>query len=443
MHCSCVARAWILLAAAASPAAAQGAWIDGPDLTKGQATSYLDVLPDGRPILTGGFTLSLFSGDALNTVEILDEAQNAWVEAPPFPGTPRGFQFTWALPDGTLLLAGGTPRWEGKFCGPNAPEFSGPFPTDSWLFHPDTMEWSETAPLPFGVEAPHVRNVVLRDGRALLVGGGTYDGIGTLTCPISFRGDALLYTPAQGGAPAFWDFTRSTKTGAITSLQEGRSDFGTVMLEDGRVMVVGGRAAAPGLPLGGARSTAEIFDPETGEWTLTQMPPIPGEDIDGVTPVPGARDACQATLLPDGSVLVIGGDFMQTPDVGGLRKSTLYYWPATDTWERGPDLLTPRSSHAALSQPNGDVLVMSGFGPDGFLAECERYVAATSTFVPAPPLPPGSSDPNKSAAPAFYPLNLIRNTVPLSGGRVLMAGLTHENREDPLRETFIFDPLAP
>jgi hypothetical protein len=448
MRCSSLTPALAILLASAGPAAAQiatGAWIDGPDLVKGQATSYLDVLPDGRPIVTGGFTRSLFTGDALDTVEILDEAQNAWVEAPPFPGTPRGVHFTWALPDGTLLLAGGMPAWDGEFCGPNAPGFSGAFPTDCWLFHPDTGEWTETAPLPFGIAATHVRQVVLRDGRALLAGGETYDGLSSSSCPFPCLAEALLYTPAQGGAPAFWDFTRSAQTGAITSLHEGRGDFGTVVLPDGRVMLVGGRAGVPGFPLGGPRGTAEIFDPATGEWTLTQMPPVAGEDIDGVTPVPGGRDACTATLLPDGTVLVIGGEYLQTPDVDTRRKSTLYYRPATDTWERGPDLLTPHSSHAAVPQPNGDVLVMSGFGgnPDGFLAECERYVAATGSFVPAPPLPAGTADPNKSAGPAFYPLNLVRNVVPLSGGRVLLAGLTDENKHDPLRETFIFSPGAP
>ena len=68
-------------------------------------------------------------------------------------------------------------------------------------------------------------------------------------------------------------------------------------MNDGRVLVTGGRgrSGAGGGYTTPPGDTAEIFDPETGDWTAT-------------APLPSAREEHRAVLLEDGRVLVTGGE---------------------------------------------------------------------------------------------------------------------------------------
>jgi hypothetical protein len=76
-----------------------------------------------------------------------------------------------------------------------------------------------------------------------------------------------------------------------------RSNHHLVRLADGRVLLIGGYASGPGTPederaFGGSRIL--IYDPQHASWTYAG-------DL-------GARQALHTTtLLPDGTVLVIGG----------------------------------------------------------------------------------------------------------------------------------------
>jgi hypothetical protein len=62
-----------------------------------------------------------------------------------------------------------------------------------------------------------------------------------------------------------------------------------------------------------------------------------------------------ATLLPNGKVLVAGGD-----NGGGILSSAELYDPASGTWSVTGSLNTARRSHTATLLPNGKVLVEGG-----------------------------------------------------------------------------------
>src|SRR5438552_3749657 len=68
-----------------------------------------------------------------------------------------------------------------------------------------------------------------------------------------------------------------------------------------------------------------------------------------------ARFHHTSTLLPDGRVLVVGGEYRSTP----LASSELYD-PASGTWSATGSLNTARDSHTATHLPNGKVLVAGG-----------------------------------------------------------------------------------
>lgn len=123
--------------------------------------------------------------------------------------------------------------------------------------------------------------VLLTNGRVLVTAGAymTADGNHPLD-------SAELYDPATG---------KFSRTGSMTQARIYSADsFGwgalyTGLLADGRVLFVGAEAA-------GGRVTAEIYDPATGKFTATTLPPqdkspygIPSVTLkDGRVLMPGA-----------------------------------------------------------------------------------------------------------------------------------------------------------
>jgi hypothetical protein len=68
------------------------------------------------------------------------------------------------------------------------------------------------------------------------------------------------------------------------------------------------------------------------------------------------RAAHTATLLPDGRVLVVGGELTNR----SMLDTVEVFDPSTETWIDGPPLSEPRSNHAAIALPSGAVLVVGG-----------------------------------------------------------------------------------
>ncbi len=127
-----------------------------------------------------------------------------------------------------------------------------------------------------------------------------------------------------------------------------RSGHTATLLNDGRLLVVGGNSS------GGVTRSVEIFDPATGRWS----PAAPLFDF--------TRTGHTATLLRDGRVLVVGGEFR-----GGGFSSNQIYDPATNTWALAGSMADNRSGHLAVALRDGTVLVIGGNQEAGSFAE--RY----------------------------------------------------------------------
>ncbi|AJY11004.1 MULTISPECIES: kelch repeat-containing protein [Burkholderia] len=105
-------------------------------------------------------------------------------------------------------------------------------------------------------------------------------------------------------------------------------------------------------------SSAELYHTDTKAWET-------------VASMSSARYDHTATLLPDGTVLVAGG--------AGAQSSAELYHPDTKTWETVASMSAPRDSHTATLLPDGTVLVAGGIGA-GSLSSAELYHPDTKTW---------------------------------------------------------------
>jgi len=89
------------------------------------------------------------------------------------------------------------------------------------------------------------------------------------------------------------------------------------------------------------------------------------------------RSDHSATLLPDGRVLLAGGQGLP-----GTGDGTELFDPAAGTFTEGPKLLAERAYHQAVLLPGGKVLLAGGIGPGGDLLTAE-VVDPAGASVPA------------------------------------------------------------
>jgi hypothetical protein len=120
-------------------------------------------------------------------------------------------------------------------------------------------------------------------------------------------------------------------------------------LSDGKLLFTGGLEVKRGNDT--TLALSELFDPASAGWTLTM-------------PLEAARLSHTATLMPDGSVLLVGGtlEFDQHPD--SVKYATLAsaerFDPNTATWTVANSLNTARANHTATLLADGRVLVAGG-----------------------------------------------------------------------------------
>lgn len=230
--------------------------------------------------------------------------------------------------------------------------------------------------------------VALVDGRLLVVEGAD--------------GGATLYDPRTGSAEP------------VGPLAPHRSMARLVALADGRALVLGGRVDGEGFEYVDLQ-TAAVFDPATGAFSATG-------------PTAEVRRFPATALLPDGRVLVVGGEGAVNDRDNPAARSAEVFDPGTGTFAPTGNPSVARAGGAAITLADGRVLVAGGSsldGENGFLptAAAEIYDPATGGFT---------STGSMTTARADHAL------VRLPDGRVLVSGGRDEDGE--LRTAELFDP---
>jgi hypothetical protein len=261
--------------------------------------------------------------------------------APRFPDTATAT----LLPSGKVLVSGG---WAAD-----------DFAFGAELYDPQSDQWTATGNLKVGRYSHTTAG--LGNGSVLIASGVSDEFFGTLTSA------AELYDPTTGA----W-----TWTGSVRSPRAGHA---STLLMDGRVLVSGGYSSmAPPPPGGyftfGTLASSETYDPGTGRWT-------PAGDLRV------KRFRHTATLLPDGAVLTVGG----TVSLGSVPHLT---YRTLDSAELRPDDVQPsvstsslneaRSFHTATLLRDGSVLVVGGTADDmkTRLNSAELYGARSTGAAP-------------------------------------------------------------
>jgi hypothetical protein len=253
----------VLICGGADAAWAQGTHTPIPNMNNKRALHTATRLADGRVLVVGGEDPFL-DFEPLATAEIYDPTLNTWTYTDSL-SKGRDQHTATLLQDGRVLVTGGEDPdlvWRPRFRILRSAE----------IYDPATGTFTSA-----GDMNEHRMNHTatrLADGRVLIAGGLVNSD---LVFPIDVtRGAAAeIYDPASG------TFT------ALPAMHNARSSHTATLLNDGRVLIVGGD--------GLSQASAEIFDPVTNTFTLL------------ANTATTRRQSHGAVRLLDGRVFIAGG----------------------------------------------------------------------------------------------------------------------------------------
>jgi len=311
------------------------------------------LLPDGRVLIAGG----TYDGSA----EVYDPKTGTFSPTGSMT-TGRVYPTATLLPDGRVLIAGGGGQVS-------------PVLASAEIYDPKTGTFSPTG----SMALPRLGQTatLLSDGRVLIAGGTGQSG--NIASAEVYDPKTGIFSPTGSMSAARWCHTAS-------------------LLSDGRVLIAGGSVDAYGQSL----ASAELYDPKTGTFSPTG-------------PMSAARENATASVLSDGRVLIAGGGNLlgRYPNLASAE----LYDPKTGTFSPTGSMTRARAGHTATVLSDGQVLAAGGIGGSAYSSSADyssEYTATAELFDPETGVFTfvGSMTTHRSEHTATL----------LSDGRVLLAG---------------------
>jgi hypothetical protein len=279
-------------------------------------------MPDGRLLIAGGAP----SG-TLRATHIFDPMAETWTRVTDM-NQARWYPTIVTLPDGRILAASGT--------GANELEIYTPA-TDTWqIVAGATRTFSELYP------SLHL----LPSGQIFYSRAGWAQANMALT--------QTAYLTLTGVASGNWTDLGQQQ---FPDRQEGTAVIqidATVSPATTKIYMIGG----------GVSGVAALRNPLTAE-TIDLTAPTPATTWSRVADMNFPRVNVNGVLLPDGTILVIGGqrNGKWNTDPGAVLETEIYD-PTTNTWSVVASMLFPRQYHSiAVLLPDGRVLSAGGVDP--------------------------------------------------------------------------------
>ena len=218
--------------------------------------------------------------------------------------------------------------------------------------------------------------------------------------------DAVASTAIFDPATGHWS--------QMTDMLQARAYAMAVTLADGSVLVAGG--SRDGQPL----DTAERYYPGVGTWVAAGRINLP-------------RTQGTLTLMGDGRVLAAGGGIEGTPGWSTTASAEIFD-PTTGMWTLTAPMSVARGRHTATLLADGEVLVTGG--ATTYHGETGDVTATTEIYDPR-------ASTWRAASPMSEP-RYVHAAVRLSDGRILVAGGWYAtSNSDPSHETAeIYDPAT-
>ena len=331
----------------------------------------MTILKDGRVLVTGGVKDTDSYPRA--TCEIYDPATRTWKLTGKMNYEHSDHTAT-LLEDGKVLVVGG-----GNLAFVQS---------IAELYDPVTETWTTTGSM--GTRQSNHTATRLRNGKVLVAGYGTeiYDPkTGTWSSSNHNYRTSDFFHSADNGIM----FARSQHTTTLVPHPEWRDDV---------IILIGGNVDRNGQTI------------ELNYYAMVDIPQmVYSGDFYGIDTKCSRRNHT-ATLMPDGSILVVGGASgkLGTSTLSSVDSAKEYVGSSENSqwsWHIMPSMTYDRSHHTATLLPNGQVLVAGGFSGVDQRASAELYDTVANKWV--------TTDYMKYARERH-------TTALLQDGRVLVAG---------------------
>lgn len=289
----------------------------------------LSLLADGSVLVQGG-------GDS-DKASRYDPASDAWSIASPL-AIPRGYQSSVTLGDGSVFSIGGS--WSGGYGGKNGELWT---PTGTHL-----LPGAPVAP----ILTADIGGIFRQDNQAWL---------------FAWTGDRVFHAgPSRAtgwyGTAGDGSWTPTGNRGTDADAMNGMA----VMYDTGKILTTGG---APDYSDSVASARTHLID-------LSGASPVVTE----VDPMRNARAFANAVVLPDGTVLIVGGQGYAKPYTDATAVLRPELWdPTSRTFTELAAMAVPRTYHSwAVLLPDARVLAGGG----GLCGTCETNHKDAEIFTP-------------------------------------------------------------